>query len=94
MAKFTPNPLPPNERRRCDRVPYATDMHFRSGARAGLGTVVDISSHGMFFTTPTPPNAGDRLQIDFRFRNSRAAMQLCGEITRTTPSGAGVRFLW
>jgi hypothetical protein len=48
----------------------------------------------MFFETPTPLIAGDRLHIDFRFRNSQAAMQLCGEITRTTASGAGVRFLW
>ena len=88
------NPDRDDDRRHASRMPYATDMSYRSHAVAGLGTVVDISSHGMFFESPTPLTTGDRLCIDFRFRNSHAAMEICGEITRTTPSGAGVRFLW
>ena len=83
-----------SDRRNASRMPYPTDMRYRSNVVAGLGTVVDISSQGMFFETPTPLMAGDRLRIDFRFRNSQAAMEICGEITRTTSSGAGVRFLW
>jgi hypothetical protein len=75
-------------------MPYPTAVAYSSSLSAGLGTVVDISPQGMFFETPTPLTAGDRLHIDFRFRNSQAAMTLCGEITRTTASGAGVRFLW
>lgn len=83
-----------SDRRHSDRLPYATAMTYRTDLTAGLGKVVDISSNGMFFETPTPLTAGDRLRIDFRFRNSNAAMEICGEIARTTPSGAGVRFLW
>ena len=83
-----------SDRRHSDRMPYATAMRYRSSDSSGLGTVVDISPQGMFFETLTPPTAGERLHIDFRFRNSQAAMEICGEITRTTPSGAGVRFLW
>ncbi len=83
-----------NDRRNESRMPYPTAMRYRSGTAAGLGTVVDISSQGMFFESPTRLNTGDRLRIDFQFRNSHAAMEICGEITRTTPSGAGVRFLW
>jgi hypothetical protein len=75
-------------------MPYATAMRYRTGISAGSGKVIDISPHGMFFETPLPLTAGDRLQIDFRFRNSHAAMEICGEITRTTPVGAAVRFIW
>ena len=82
------------DRRYASRMPYPTAMSYRTGVATGLGTVVDISPQGMFFETPTPLMAGERLCIDFRFRNSQAAMEICGEITRTTPSGAGVRFLW
>ena len=94
MTAATTDTISHDDRRNADRVPYPTDMSYRSGITTGLGTVIDISSHGMYFETPTPLTAGDRLCIDFRFRNSHAAMELCGEITRTTPSGAGVRFLW
>ncbi|MDJ0888400.1 MAG: PilZ domain-containing protein [Desulfobacterales bacterium] len=83
-----------DDRRNASRMPYPTAMRYRSGTDAGLVKVVDISSHGMYFETPTPLTTGDRLCIDFRFRNSHAAMEICGEIARTTPSGAGVRFLW
>ncbi len=83
-----------DDRRHASRMPYPTAMRYRSGADAGRGTVVDISSLGMYFETPSPLTTGDRLCIDFRFRNSHAAMEICGEITRTTQSGAGVRFLW
>ncbi len=82
------------DRRHSDRMPYATAMRYRTGLTAGMGKVIDISSNGMFFETPRPLAAGDRLQIDFQFRNSNAAMEICGEITRTTPSGAAVRFVW
>ncbi|MDJ0810280.1 MAG: PilZ domain-containing protein [Desulfobacterales bacterium] len=83
-----------SDRRNADRMPYPTDMRYRSSVVDGLGTVINISSLGMFFETPTPLTAGERLCIDFRFRNSHAGMEICGEITRTTSSGAGVRFLW
>ncbi|MGD9098571.1 MAG: PilZ domain-containing protein [Desulfobacterales bacterium] len=83
-----------DDRRQANRMPYPTAMSYRSGTAAGLGTVVDISSHGMYFESPTPLTTGDQLCIDFQFRNSHAAMEICGEITRTTPAGAGVRFLW
>ncbi len=83
-----------DDRRHSYRMPYPMDMRYRSSAAAGLGTIVDLSSNGMFFETLEPLTTGDRLHIDFRFRNSRAAMEICGEITRTTSSGVGVRFLW
>lgn len=83
-----------SDRRRSDRMPYATAMRYRTGMSAGLGKVIDISSNGMFFETPLPLTAGEKLNIDFRFRNSNAAMEICGEITRTTPAGAAVRFIW
>ncbi len=94
MVTTTKNNGKGTDRRHASRMPYPTEMRYRSSIVDGLGTVVDLSSHGMFFETPTPLTAGDRLCIDFRFRNSHAAMEICGEITRTTPSGAGVRFLW
>lgn len=94
MATMTNESDNSSDRRHSDRMPYPTAMSYRSSDTAGLGTVVDISPQGMFFETLTPLAAGERLHIDFRFRNSRAAMEICGEITRTTPSGAGVRFLW
>jgi hypothetical protein len=83
-----------SDRRHSDRMPYATAMQYRTGMSAGLGKVINISPSGMFFETPLPLTAGDRLYIDFRFRNSNAAIEICGEITRTTPSGAAVRFIW
>ena len=83
-----------SDRRHCDRMPYATAMRYRTGITAGRGKVIDISSNGMFFETPQALTAGDRLHIDFHFRNSNTAMEICGEITRTTPSGAAVRFIW
>lgn len=75
-------------------MPYATAMTYRSDMSAGLGKVIDISPNGMFFETPIPLTAGDRLYIDFKFRNSNAAMEICGEITRTTSAGTAVRFIW
>ncbi len=83
-----------DDRRHANRMPYPMDMHYRSNAADGLGTIVDLSSTGMFFETLEPLTTGERLHIDFRFRNSHAAMEIWGEITRTTPSGVGVRFLW
>ncbi len=83
-----------DDRRDASRMPYPTSMSYRSGSAAGLGIVVDISSQGMYFESSIRLNTGDRLCIDFQFRNSHAAMEIRGEIARTTPSGAGVRFLW
>ncbi|MBL0712751.1 MAG: PilZ domain-containing protein [Desulfosarcina sp.] len=92
---FVPRgPVANTDRRHSNRMPYPTALAYRTGARAGLGTVIDISAHGMFFETATPLTEGERLHIDFHFRNSQSGMEISGEITRTTPSGAGVRFLW
>ncbi len=85
---------PSEDRRHADRLPYETALTYRSGLTAGMGRVVNISSEGLYFETSQPPTPGERLCIDFRFRNSQSGMQICGEITRTTPLGAGVRFNW
>ncbi len=85
---------PQKDRRQAYRMPYDTDLTYRSGVTAGMGRVVNISSEGMYFETSQPPIPGERLCIDFRFRNSQSAMQICGEIARTTRIGAGVRFTW
>ena len=82
------------DRRQAYRMPYDTALTYRSGATAGMGRVVNISSEGLYFETAKPPTQGERLCIDFQFRNSQSAMQICGEIARTTPIGAGVRFTW
>ncbi len=93
--KRNPQGAAPNEdRRRAYRMPYDTALTYRSGVTAGMGRVINISSDGLYFETSQPPTPGERLCIDFRFRNSQSAMQICGEITRTTPLGAGVRFNW
>ncbi len=94
MVTLSKNSDKHDDRRHSNRMPYPMDMRYRSSVAAGLGTIVDLSSNGMFFETLESLKAGDRLHIDFQFRNSRAAMEICGEITRTTPSGVGVRFLW
>ena len=86
--------IPNADRRRASRMPYETALSYRSGVTAGMGRVVNISSEGLYFETSQPPTPGERLCIDFRFRNSQNAMQICGEIARTTALGAGVRFTW
>ena len=75
-------------------MPYNTALTYRSDVTAGMGRVVNISSEGLYFETPQPPTQGEKLCFDFRFRNSQSAMQICGEIARTTALGAGVRFNW
>ena len=88
------HPDHPSDRRHSNRMPYATAMKYRTGMAAGRGNVIDISANGMFFETPQSLTAGEKLHIDFRFRNSNSAMEIYGEITRTTPLGAAVRFIW
>lgn len=85
---------PGADRRQAYRMPYDTALTYRSGVTAGMGRVVNLSSEGLYFETSKPLTRGERLCIDFRFRNSQSAMQICGEIARTTPIGAGVRFTW
>ncbi|MGD8242313.1 MAG: PilZ domain-containing protein [Desulfobacterales bacterium] len=94
MIREQQNSDPGADRRQAYRMPYDTALTYRSGVTAGMGRVINISSEGLYFETSKPPTQGERLCIDFRFRNSQSAMQICGEIARTTPIGAGVRFTW
>lgn len=82
------------ERRRAPRTPYRTPVRYANAAAGGAGTVKDISSEGMFLETPAPLEVGDRIRIDFQFRNSKHPMDIEGEIIRKAPEGFGVWFIW
>ena len=82
------------ERRRAVRTPYRTPVSFAVASATGAGTVKDISSEGMFMEAPAPPGAGQRISIDFRFRNSSHPMTIEGEVARRSDTGAGIKFIW
>ena len=96
--KTMPNPICPiatiPERRRAPRAPYHTPIHYANAGAKGAGIVKDISSEGMFMETRGPLQVGDRIRIDFLFRNSRHPMDLEGQIARKAPDGVGVWFVW
>ena len=82
------------ERRRAPRTPYRTLVRYADTAGNGQGMVKDISSEGMFMETPAPLAVGDRIRIDFQFRNSKHPMDMEGRIARKAPNGVGVWFVW
>jgi len=82
------------ERRRAFRMPYHSPVHYTNTSVNGAGTVIDISSGGMFMETPFPLTVGDQLSIAFLLRNSKRPMIIEGIITRSTRTGVGVQFLW
>ena len=82
------------ERRRAARTPYDAPVRFAVASAKGAGTVKDISSEGMFMETPAPPVPGERISIDFQFRNSRHPMTIEGEVARRSDTGAGIKFIW
>ena len=83
-----------NDRRQAIRIPYQTLLTYANRNKAGLGRVKDISFVGLFFETPRELALGDQLDMDFQFRHGQMNMVIAGEITRITPTGAGVRLLW
>lgn len=82
------------ERRRAARTPYRTPVRFAVASATGAGTVTDISSEGLFMETPSPPGEGQRISIDFQFRNSRHPMAIEGVVARKSDNGAGIKFIW
>ena len=82
------------ERRRAPRAPYRTPIHYANAAAKGAGMVKDISSEGLFMETHGPLQVGDRIRIDFLFRNTKHPMDIEGQIARKAPGGVGVWFIW
>jgi hypothetical protein len=82
------------ERRRAPRTPYLTPVRYAHAAANGAGTAKDISSEGMFMETHGLLEIGDRIRIDFKFRNSKHPMDMEGQIARKAPDGVGVWFVW
>lgn len=82
------------ERRRAARTPYRSPVSYALASATGAGTVKDISSEGMFMETPVPPMPGERIRIDFQFRNSKHPMTIEGEVARRSDTGAGIKFIW
>lgn len=94
MNTQTPNNNPANDRRQAIRMPYQTLLAYANQNEAGWGRVKDISSDGLFIETPLIFAVGDQLDMNFQFRNGQSNMAIAGKITRTTPTGVGVRLLW
>jgi hypothetical protein len=75
-------------------MPYQTRITYANRQRTGEGKVRDISFDGLFFETPLPLTVGDKIDMDFRFRHTKANVAIAGEIRHTSPQGVGVRLLW
>lgn len=82
------------ERRRAPRTPYRTPVHYAMASGSGEGTVKDISSEGLFMVTRGPLEVGERIRIDFQFRNSKHPMDIAGKIARKDLDGVGIWFDW
>ena len=75
-------------------MPYQTSITYTNSQRTGVGKVRDISFDGLFFETPLPLTVGDQIDMDFRFRHTRANVAIAGEIRHASTQGVGVRLLW
>jgi hypothetical protein len=81
------------ERRRHNRLNYATSAAIASPEVAMVGLVRNISPSGLFVELPPQFTPGEPVSIQFRLRHSRHLMDLQGEIAHTTSQGLGIRII-
>ena len=75
-------------------MPYLTSARLENAKGAWEGRVRNISSDGMFIEPSRELAAGERLNIAFRLRHSRQAINMAAEVRRISPEGFGVRIIW
>ena len=82
-----------DNRRRTFRVPYETSVGYTDGAKSGQGSVENIGPDSMLLLTGDSFRVGDKIDIEFQFRNGQHTMNLSGQIVRIAKDGVGIKLL-
>jgi c-di-GMP-binding flagellar brake protein YcgR len=75
------------------RKPLELPVTYAVGERAFRNSTKDISLGGVFISTRTPFQAGQRIRMVFRNEDSNNSVKILGRVARVTPKGIGVEFL-
>ncbi len=73
---------------------YLTSVKLEGEKETWEGSVLNISSDGMFLETLQNFAIGDRVNVTFRMRHSGHTVDMAIEIKRTTPEGIGAKIIW
>ena len=75
------------------RKVYNKEISFDFENYTHIGTIIDISTSGVFIETESEFKIGQMIVMNIPETNGDGYVRLAGEIVRTQPGGIGVKFM-